>query len=65
MTDTILRKRDIKRITGLSDVTIRLMEAAGTFPSRFTINPNGRLVGWKSTAIQAWIDERGASRVAA
>lgn len=65
MTDTILRKEDIKRITGFSDVTIREMEAAGTFPSRFTINPNGRHVGWKSSAIQEWIDGRAASRVPA
>lgn len=62
MGETILRKADIKRITGLSDVSIRAMEAAGQFPRRFVINPNGRQVGWLESEIEAWVEARANSR---
>lgn len=62
MTDIILRKPDIHRITGFSDVTIRGMEAAGSFPQRFKLNPGGKHVGWRESEVMAWIDARAASR---
>lgn len=65
MTDSILRKTDIKRLVGFSDVTIREMEAAGAFPRRFKLNPNGRQVGWKASSVAQWIEERAATVVAA
>ncbi len=51
-TDVILRKEDIKQITGFSDVTIREMEAHGHWPRRFKINPAGRVVGWWSADVR-------------
>lgn len=67
MTDTILRKPDIARITGFSDVTIRSLEAQGLFPRRFKLNPGptGKHVGWVESEVMAWIEERAASRDAA
>lgn len=65
MTDCILRKPDIKRLVGFSDVTIRALEAHGHFPRRFKLNPLGKQVGWRESEVQAWIEERAASRVAA
>lgn len=67
MTDIILRKTDIHRITGFSDVTIRSLEAQGLFPRRFKLNPapNGKHVGWKASEVQAWIEDRAASRAEA
>lgn len=67
MTDTILRKPDIHRITGLSDVTIRSLEEQGLFPRRFKITgmPNCKHVGWRQSEVAAWIEERAASRDAA
>ncbi len=65
MNDCILRKTDIKRLVGFSDVTIRALEAHGHFPRRFKLNPLGKQVGWRESEVQAWIEERAASRVAA
>ncbi len=45
MNKTILRKPDIESATGLTERTIRNMEAEGKFPRRFTLNPGGRAVG--------------------
>lgn len=66
MTDVILRAPDVEEATGLTERSIRLMEAEGTFPRRFVLNPNGgRAVGWRSSEVQAWIEQRAASREAA
>lgn len=62
MPDTILRKPDIKKITGLSDVTIRKMEEESNFPRRFVINAGGRQVGWLESEVQAWIQSRADAR---
>lgn len=62
MTDIILRKADIEKATGLTERTLRIMESAGTFPKRFVLNPGGRAVGWRGEEIQAWIEQRAASR---
>ncbi len=58
----ILRKPDIESATGLTERTIRNMEAAGNFPRRFTLNPGGRAVGWHADEVTEWIDKRAASR---
>jgi predicted DNA-binding transcriptional regulator AlpA len=52
----IFRKADVIRVTGLCMQTIRKLELSGLFPKRFNISP--RLVGWKSTDIYQWINER-------
>ena len=60
--DRVLRKSDVEQMTGLTERTLRNMEYAGKFPKRFTINPGGRVVGWRSVEVQNWIDARAASR---
>ena len=65
MSDTILRKPDVLRITGFSDVTIRGLEKAGNFPRRFKLNPDGKHVGWLESEIQEWMQRRAASRLEA
>jgi len=62
MNKTILRKPDIESATGLTERTIRNMEAEGKFPRRFTLNPGGRAVGWHSEEVNSWIEDRAASR---
>lgn len=51
MSDIVLRKSDVERATGLTERTLRIMEAQGTFPRRFTLNPGGRAVGWRSREV--------------
>ena len=63
--EIVLRKDDVRRITGFSDVTIRALEAQHNFPRRFKLNPVGRQVGWRESEVMAWIEERANSRVAA
>lgn len=58
----ILRKPDIRRLTGLSPRTIDGLEKAGRFPRRFPIS--ARAVGWDSRAVQTWLEERSAGREA-
>lgn len=62
MVDSILRKPDIEKMVGLTERTVRIMEAQGKFPKRFVLNPGGRAVGWRSTEVQHWIDERASTR---
>lgn len=62
MTDSILRKPDIEKATGLTERTLRNMESDGNFPKRFTLNPGGRAVGWRAEEVQQWIVDRAASR---
>jgi len=61
----ILRKTEIEQRTGYTERTLRDLEAEGVFPKRFLINPNGRSVGWLESEVNAWIEQRAASRVAA
>ncbi len=52
--DFILRKKDVERATGLSERQIRRLEADGAFPRRISLS--ARAVGWKASAVQAWMD---------
>jgi predicted DNA-binding transcriptional regulator AlpA len=61
VTDIVLRKADIEKITGVTERTVRSMEAAGKFPKRFTINPSGRAVGWSLREVQNWMEQRIAA----
>lgn len=60
--DKILRKPDVEEITGLTERSIRDLEAAGDFPPRILINPKGRSVGWLASEVQIWLEQRSASR---
>lgn len=60
MSTAILRKPEVRRVTGLSDATIRRLELAGKFPKRLQLSPMA--VGWSEREVMAWIDERAAAR---
>jgi predicted DNA-binding transcriptional regulator AlpA len=61
-TRTVIRRREVRRRTGYSDTTIWRMEAAGTFPARFQLNPEAAgpygAVGWYEDEVDAWIRKR-------
>lgn len=64
MTNRILRRPEVEKLTGLSRSTIYLRMQKGTFPQASPIG--GRLVGWKESEIQKWIDDcfAGANQAA-
>jgi len=57
----VLRRTQVESRTGLSRSTIYARIAAGTFPSSIDLG-GGRAVGWLSSEIDAWIQERVSSR---
>ena len=59
MEQHILRLPTVKAITGLSRSTIYLRMSEGSFPRQ--VNLGSRAVGWLSSEIQQWVDERISS----
>ncbi len=59
MEQQILRLPNVKAITGLSRSTIYLRMSEGAFPRQ--VNLGSRAVGWLSSEIQQWVDERISS----
>lgn len=57
----ILRKKDVREITGLGDTTLWRLEKLGKFPVRLRL---GGAVGWLEEEVAAWIEDRAAERVA-
>lgn len=57
MTDKILRRPDIERITGMTERNVRNLEASGRFPRRFKIS--ARAVGWLESEVQIWLQAKG------
>lgn len=56
----ILRKKEVREITGLSDTTLwRLERDDSSFPRRLRL---GGAVGWLEEEIEKWIEERAAER---
>jgi predicted DNA-binding transcriptional regulator AlpA len=58
MINRVLRKPQVEEVTGLTERTLRKMEAEGNFPKRFTLNPSGRAVGWNAADVEAWVEAR-------
>ncbi len=58
--ETIYRLKEVKTKTGLSRSTIYDLMKQGHFPQ--SINLGLRAVGWLNSEIEAWIQERVASR---
>lgn len=58
----ILRRAEVERRVGLCGRELLNLEAKGLFPKRFTITPNGRVVGWIEDEVTGWIKERAAQR---
>lgn len=64
----IYRARLTSQIVGLCDMQLRRMEAAGVFPKRVKLNPNGGkrgATGHYCDEVDKWLDERKRSREAA
>lgn len=63
MQDRIIRRPEVRAITGLTDSVLDREIKAGRFPAPFKLlpDPRARAVGWSERAVQAWI----ASRIAA
>lgn len=59
----LIRSRELEAKIGLVERVVREMEAAGHFPKRVTINPNGgRAVGWFEHEVDEWLAARLAAR---
>ena len=58
--DIMLSKRQVMKITGLSDSTLFRQEQAGTFPRRIAI-AKGR-VAWSQREIVDWLERVKATR---
>ena len=61
----VMRLPETTRVIGLCDMTLRRLEAAGTFPRRFKLNPDGGHFGAVAhdyDEVQEYIEKRRASR---
>lgn len=56
MTQRILRRKEVERLTGRSRTAIYLEIRTGAFPSPVRLGP--RAVGWYERDIQEWIESR-------
>ncbi len=54
--DRILRLSDLLQVTGMSSATLYRWIGEGQFPGPLKLGPNS--VGWRASAVQAWIDSR-------
>jgi prophage regulatory protein len=54
MEDSIIRKPEVRKLTGLSDTTIWRKERQGQFPRRRRLSST--LVGWSRLEIMEWIN---------
>ncbi|MUV13360.1 AlpA family phage regulatory protein [Lysobacter sp. HX-5-24] len=59
-TNTILRLKQVKEITGLGRSTIYLYMKEGKFPKQRELGE--RAVGWHSVAVFQWVAERQVAR---
>ena len=60
MEQHILRLPTVKALTGLSRSTIYLRMSEGTFPKQISLG--SRAVGWMSSEINTWIEEKISHR---
>lgn len=58
MTNRILRRPEVEKLTGLARSTIYNRMEQGTFPKPVPLG--GRLVGWLESDLNQWISERMA-----
>jgi prophage regulatory protein len=57
---TILRRREVERLTGLARSTIYEYIKSGTFPC--PVKLGARAVGWRYADVLDWINSREATR---
>ena len=55
----VLKRNDVKTLTGLGGTTLWRLENEGKFPSKIKLS-NGR-VGWRRTEVTDWIETRVAA----
>jgi prophage regulatory protein len=58
--DTMLRTRDVLRLTGLSLSTLKRMVVDGRFPKPVRLSP--RRIGWPARDVRAWLDSLDGAR---
>ena len=58
--DSIISKKKLLQLIGLSDSQLRRLEKAGKFPRRVSLGP-GR-VGWIGSEVDGWIEALMAER---
>ena len=64
--DRIIRKPEVRQITGMSDSTIRRLEIEGRFPKRLRLGGSGgSACGWLLSEVYAWLRQRAAARCTA
>lgn len=56
MTIEIHRRNEVEKVTGLSRSTIYKRISEGSFPKPIPLG--GRLVGWKKSDIQEWLEHQ-------
>jgi len=54
--DRVLRVAEVMKLTGLSRTTLWKLARAGSFPK--PVKLTGRAMGWKASAVAAWLAER-------
>jgi len=52
----IIRRRQVREITGLADRTIDRRESLGDFPRRVRLGQNA--IGWFSDEVEEWVEAR-------
>lgn len=55
--DRIVRQSEVAAIIGVSPVTLWRWRKKNEFPAPIKLG-GGRMVGWRMSSIQQWIDER-------
>jgi prophage regulatory protein len=58
MSERILRRKEVQQLTGLSCSTIYAFMKNNQFPK--SLNLGGRMVGWKLSSIENWIEAQCA-----
>ncbi len=54
--DPVLQMKDLEQVLGISRSTIWRLRRKGLFPDH--VNLSERRVGWRKSAIEAWLSER-------
>lgn len=58
--ERVIRKPELYARVGLSDATVWRMEKDGKFPKRIKLGGNS--VGWLSSEVSGWLEEKAAER---
>ena len=64
MSDRLIRRAEVERVTGLCERWIRNLESEGRFPHRVKLVTGGRAVAWSEQEVADWVAERLTEREA-